>query len=165
MEPLAIVARTCAIGVGATLAMDLWALLRRRVLAVPALDYALVGRWLAWLPHGRLVHRPIAATPPVRGESAIGWTAHYLIGIAFAAVLVVVWRDAWLREPTLVPALLVGIASVIAPLFILQPALGAGIAARRTPRPWTARMHSAVTHGVFGVGLYASAWLVERLPA
>lgn len=165
MEPAEIIARTCVIGAGATLAMDLWALLRRRVLGVPALDYALVGRWLAWLPRGRLVHRPIAATPPVRGESAIGWTAHYLIGIAFAAVLVATWGEAWLREPTPVPALLVGIASVIAPLFILQPALGAGIAARRTPRPWTARMHSAVTHGVFGVGLYASAWLVERLPA
>jgi hypothetical protein len=165
MEPAEIIARTCAIGAGATLATDLWVLVRRRWFGVPALDYALVGRWLAWLPRRRLVHRPITATSAVRGEAAIGWAAHYLIGIAFAAVLVAAWGDAWLRGPTLGPALIVGVASVVAPFFILQPALGAGVAARLTPRPWKARLHSVVTHAVFGTGLYASAWIVTRLVA
>ena len=165
MEPAEILARTCAIGVGATLATDLWALVRRRWFGVPALDYALVGRWLAWLPRGRLVHRPITATSPVRGEGAIGWSAHYLIGIAFAAVLVAASGDAWLRGPTLAPALIVGVASVVAPFFILQPALGAGVAARRAPRPWAARLHTLITHAVFGTGLYASAWIMIRLVA
>lgn len=162
MEPAEIIARTCAIGAGATLATDLWVLVRRRWFGVPALDYALVGRWLAWLPRGRLVHRPITATSPVRGEGAIGWSAHYLIGIAFAAVLVAASGDAWLRGPTLVPALTVGVASVVAPLFILQPVLGAGIASRRAPRPWVARLNTLITHAVFGLGLYASAWVVGR---
>ena len=51
------------------------------------------------------------------------------------------------------PALTVGIGSVAAPFLLMQPAMGAGIAASRTPRPSAARMRSLVTHGVFGVGL------------
>ena len=41
----------------------------------------------------------------------------------------------------------------------MQPAMGAGIAASKTPRPRVARLRSLVTHTVYGVGLYVSAWL------
>jgi hypothetical protein len=146
-------------GAGATALMDLWVVARKRFLGIPALDYGLVGRWLAYLPRGRFRHDPIARTPQVRGERLIGWTAHYLIGIAFAGVLLCVWGLEWIREPELAPALIVGIGSVAAPFLILQPGLGAGIAARRTVRPGAARAQSLVTHAVFGVGLYAAAWL------
>jgi hypothetical protein len=97
----------------------------------------------------------------VRGEATIGWTAHYLTGIAFAAFLLAAWGLAWVRQPTLGPALLVGIATVAAPMLILQPGMGAGIAARRTARPNAARLQSVVTHAVFGGGLYAAGWLAR----
>jgi hypothetical protein len=42
---------------------------------------------------------------------------------------------------------------------VMQPAMGAGIAASRTPRPNLARLRSVVTHTVYGLGLYASAWM------
>ena len=144
------------VGAGATALMDLWAVARKRLFGVPSLDYALVGRWLAWLPRGRFFHTPIGATPPVRGERLLGWVAHYAIGIAFAAVLLAVWGPGWLRSPTLAPAMIVGIGSVAAPFLVMQPAMGAGIAASRTPRPAVARLHSLVTHAVFGLGLYAT---------
>ncbi|AQV92321.1 DUF2938 domain-containing protein [Cupriavidus necator] len=149
------------IGTGATLAMDVWAILRRQWLGVPPLNYGLVGRWLAWLPRGRLCHRPIAATPPVRGENIIGWIAHYVIGILFAAILLALWGLDWARHPTLAPALIVGLGSVAAPFLVMQPAMGAGIAASRTPRPNVARMHSLATHAVFGLGLYVAGWVVS----
>lgn len=151
---------TCAIliGAGATLAMDLWAVIRKRLLGIPALDYALVGRWLAHLARGRFRHDSIAASPPMPGERLLGWTAHYAIGIAFAAVLLVVWGLDWARQPTIGPALIVGLGSVAAPFLVMQPAMGAGIAASRTPRPGTARINSLITHGVFGLGLYAAGW-------
>ena len=41
--------------------------------------------------------------------------------------------------------------------FILQPAMGLGIAARRAPNPAMARLHSLVAHVVFGLGLYLTA--------
>jgi Protein of unknown function (DUF2938) len=60
----------------------------------------------------------------------------------------------WLEHPTLPPALLYGIATVVFPLFIMQPALGLGVASSRTSRPGQARMKSLATHLVFGIGLY-----------
>jgi hypothetical protein len=35
--------------------------------------------------------------------------------------------------------------------------MGLGIAARRAPNPAMARLHSLVTHAVFGLGLYLTA--------
>ncbi|MGY4317806.1 DUF2938 family protein [Bradyrhizobium sp. JR3.5] len=76
-------ARAMLIGTGATGVMDIWGLVRKLLLGIPPLDYALVGRWLGHLASGRLRHDRIAASPQVAGERAIGWAAHYLIGIGF----------------------------------------------------------------------------------
>ena len=150
------------IGAGATLTTDLWAIARGRLFGVPAPDWGLVGRWFGHMARGRLRHERIAAAEPVRGERVIGWTAHYLTGIAFAGVLLAICGLAWARQPTLAPALALGMATVAAPFLLMQPGMGAGIAASRTPRPNSARLQSLVTHAVFGVGLYA-AGLVLRL--
>ena len=145
------------IGAGATAVMDLWVIVRTRLLGIPATSYAMVGRWLGHMTRGRFRHERIAAAMPVPAERAIGWIAHYLIGIAFAAVLLVVSGIDWARSPTLMPALAVGIGSVVAPFFLMQPGMGAGIAASRTSRPNAARLQSVVTHTIFGLGLYAAA--------
>src|SRR5262245_27274019 len=149
------------IGAGATAAMDLWTIVRTHLLGIPPFDYGLVGRWLGYMPRGRFRHDRISTSAPIRGERLIGWTAHYAIGMAFAAILLVLWGIDWARQPTLVPALVVGIGSVAAPFLLMQPAMGAGIAASRTPRPAAARLQSLVTHAVFGCGLYAAAWIVN----
>jgi hypothetical protein len=151
-------ASTLLIGAGATAVMDLWAIARERLLGIAPPNYGLVGRWLAHMPRGRLRHDSIAAAAPVNGERLIGWIAHYLIGIAFAALLPGIWGSAWIQTPTLGPALIVGIGTVAAPFLVMQPGMGAGIAASRTPRPAAARLQSLVTHAIFGLGLYAAAW-------
>ena len=148
---------TVLIGAGATVATDLWAIARKRLLGVPAPDYGMVGRWIAHMARGRFRHERIAAAAPVPGERAIGWTAHFLIGIGFAAVLLGIWGFEWAQRPTPGPALIVGILTVAAPFFVMQPGMGAGIAASRTPRPGAARLQSLITHAIFGLGLYASA--------
>jgi hypothetical protein len=157
------VIRTLLIGIGATLAMDAWGLLRRGLFGVPTADYALVGRWLGHMPTGRFRHAAIARSASVRGERTLGWCAHYLTGIAFAGVLPIVWGVAWLRDPTPGPALLVGLVTVAVPFLLMQPGMGAGVAASRTPRPANARMHSVLNHLMFGAGLYLSALLVRLL--
>ena len=156
-------ARAMLIGTGATVVMDIWGLVRKRLLGIPPLDYALVGRWLGHLASGRLRHDRIAASPPVAGERAIGWAAHYLIGIGFAGVLLAFFGLEWARQPSIAPTLMVGIGSVAAPFLVMQPAMGAGFAASRTPQPWVARLQSLLTHAVFGVGLYAAGWIVRIL--
>jgi len=152
------------IGAGATAVMDIWMLARKRLLGIPQPDYGMVGRWLAYLARGRFRHDPISASSPVHGERLTGWTAHYLIGVAFAAILLAVWGADWARQPTLGPALIVGIGGVAAPFLLMQPGMGAGIAASRTPRPAAARFQTLVTHTIFGLGLYAAARLASWLP-
>ena len=154
---------TMIIGSGATAVTDLWAILRKHILGVVLPDFGLLGRWLAHMPRGKFRHDSIAAAPRVRGERAIGWIAHYLVGISFAAILVGIWGVEWLDQPSLGPALVVGIVTVAAPYFVMQPAMGAGIAASRTPRPAAARLHSLVTHAIFGLGLYAAGWLLDAM--
>ncbi len=152
------------VGIGATLVIDLWAAVRKRLLGVPAPDYAMVGRWLAHMPHGRFRHAAIAKAEPVPGEGMLGWSAHYLIGIAFAALLALTTGSNWFLHPTLAPALLTGIATVAAPLLLMQPGMGAGIAARNTPNPARARLHSLLTHSLFGLGMYLTGWMLSHFP-
>lgn len=154
--------RVILVGTLATILLDLWILLLKR-LKVPTLDMALLGRWAGHLLQGRLTRRPIAGATPVRGESGIGWVAHYAIGIVFAFLFVGVIGDEWTRQPTLVPALLFGIATVAAPLFILQPAMGAGIASSRTRTPLRNVAKSVVNHAVFGGGLFAAAIFIQPI--
>src|SRR5262245_56579443 len=148
------------IGAGATELIDLWAIARARLLGIPAPDYGLVGRWLGHMPRGQFRHDRIAGSPPVRGERVLGWAAHYAIGISLAACLLAIGGIECARQPTLAPALIVGVGSVAAPFLLMQPGMGAGIAASRTPRPAAARLQSLVTHSIFGLGLYAAAWML-----
>lgn len=144
------------IGMGATALMDVVAVIRKHAFSVPSADYGLVGRWLAYMLHGRFRHDPIAASPPVPSECLIGWSAHYLIGIAFGSLLLLIWGREWACHPTIGPGLIVGIGSVAAPFLLMQPGMGNGIAASRTPQPAVARLRSLITHAIFGVGLYAA---------
>src|SRR5690348_5878718 len=160
-----IVASSILIGTAATAFVDLWSLARRRILGVPLPDYGLVGRWIAWMPRGRFVHRPISGTKSVRGDRVIGWLAHYSIGIGFAATLIAMRGGEWIANPTLLRALAFGVATVAAPFLLMQPGMGAGIAASRTPRPAAARIQSLITHFAFGAGLYASARILGAASA
>jgi len=148
--------RTMLIGVGATVVMDLWALLLKQF-GIPSLNFALLGRFVGHVPKGRWFHENIAESAPVRGERFIGWCAHYSIGIGFAALLLSIFGLSWARAPSLLPALFIGIVTVVAPLLILQPAMGAGIASSKTARPLFNSAKSLVTHTVYGLGLYAAA--------
>jgi len=150
------IVRSILIGAGATVVMDLWAALLRRF-GVPSLNFALLGRWLGHLPHGQWHHDSIASAAPVRGERTLGWCAHYGIGISFAVLLLAVFGRSWARSPTLSPALLIGMVTVVAPLFVLQPALGAGVASSKTSAPLFNTLKSLVTHTVFGLGLFLAA--------
>jgi hypothetical protein len=107
------------VGVGATAVTDIWALIRERLLGIAAPNFALVGRWLALMLRGRFRHESIAAAPSVRHERLIGWTAHYLIGIVFAGLLLVVYGITWIDRPTIVPALLIGVGTVAAPFLLI----------------------------------------------
>lgn len=144
------------IGVAATAVLDLWLFALKR-LGVSTGSFALVGRWMAHMARGRFTHASIARSEPISNELAIGWATHYAVGIAFAALLVALQGVGWLQQPTIVPALLTGVATVVMPLFVMQPAMGAGLAASKTPSPLKNSARSVANHAVFGGGLYLAA--------
>ena len=163
-EWMKMVAAACAIGAGATVLMDAWSWLLRR-LGVPTLDYALLGRWVGHGLRGQWMHASIRQAAPVTGERAWGWVWHYLTGLAFALVFVAWVGAAWLAAPVWQPALAFGAVTVLLPWLVLQPALGAGLASAKTPQPWRSRAAGLATHLVFGAGLYVTAlvladWLI-----
>lgn len=154
--------RVVLIGLGATAVMDVWSWLQQR-LGIPTLDYAMLGRWVGHLCRGEFAHGSIGKAEPIPGERALGWTIHYATGISFAMLLVAIHGQAWLHEPECLPALAVGIGTVAIPFFVMQPGMGIGIAASRTPNPWKSRLRSVLTHAVFGAGLYLSAVLLKQV--
>jgi hypothetical protein len=123
----------------------------------------MVGRWLCHMPKGRFVHDNIGKAEPVTGEAIVGWSAHFASGIIFAAILLGIAGLDWARRPTVLPALFVGLATVVVPFFIMQPGMGAGIAASKMPNASIARLRSLISHAVFGFGLYLSALLAALL--
>lgn len=145
------------LGLGASLILDGWALGRRSIAGVPMLDYGWLTRWLAGLPAGRLRLEPGQTAPLTASERAPGWALHYAIGVLYAGVFLLIVGPGWMDQPSVLPALVFGIVTILAPFLILQPALGRGVFASRTPAPWTARLQTLLNHGVFGVGLYATA--------
>jgi hypothetical protein len=145
-----------AAGIGATLCIDVWAVLLRKVFDVRSLDYCLLGRWVLHMPE-RIRHDSIATSAVKAHECKIGWIAHYSIGVAFAVLFVGVMPDDWLLRPTPLPAVVFGVITVVVPWFTMQPAFGMGMAASRTPTPAAARLKSLTTHAIFGAGLYLSA--------
>lgn len=145
------------VGLGATLFMDLWALFLKRAFSIPSANYCLVGRWLRHMPEGTFRHASIVAASQKHSECTVGWIAHYVIGTVYALALIAFVSGSWLARPTLLPAMLFGIGSVLAPFLIMQPSFGLGIAASRTPNPTQARLRSLMAHAAFGVGLYVCA--------
>lgn len=163
MPPALYILAASLAGLGATLLIDLWALVLTRGFNIPSLSYCLLGRWILHMPGGTFAHPSIAAAPPRPHECAVGWVAHYSIGVVFALLFVSLASWRWLEHPTLLPALAFGVVTTLMPYLVMQPAFGLGIAASKTPRPAQARIKSLMTHTVYGVGLYLWAMLLRPL--
>lgn len=155
-------ARVALIGIGATALMDLWLLLLRQ-LGLPTLNFAYIGRWAGHGLRGRWAHAAIARSAAVPGELALGLVVHYAVGIAFAALLVGLCGLGWVHAPSGGAALAMGMGSVVAPLFILQPAMGAGVASSKTATPVRNCFRSLANHTAFGAGLYLAALAVAAV--
>jgi hypothetical protein len=100
MLPPDYLAKAALIGCGATLVMDAWLVLLRRM-KVPTLDFALLGRWVGHLFRGQVRHAAIGKAPPIAEERLLGWCTHYATGIAFALMLAGAAGASWVDSPRL----------------------------------------------------------------
>jgi len=143
-------------GLFATIAFDLWQRLVHLATGIPPSNWAMVGRWFGHMPRGRFAHAAIAAADPVRNELALGWTMHYLIGILYGFAYMGM-TGLLAAAPSPANGFLFGLASVVVPWFLMAPALGLGVMARKAPNPNVPRYSALAGHCVFGIALYAGA--------
>ena len=155
-----VVWRSVAIGIGATVLMDIWAMFLHIAFGQPRPNWGPVGRWV-WHLRNKVFHDDIGDAAPYAHEVALGWAFHYLVGIAYGIILVVLAGAAWLAAPTFLPAFILGIVTVGAGWFLLAPGMGAGWAASKRPNPTRIRALNLVSHTVFALGLYGTALLIR----
>ncbi|WP_454667600.1 DUF2938 domain-containing protein [Acinetobacter calcoaceticus] len=156
MNTLTLLFQTLCLGIGATIVMDIW-LLILKIFKIPTLNFAFLGRWVGWIFQGKLVHQSIAQSSQIKREYLLGWIAHYSVGLIFAFSFLFIVGSDWLIHPQFYSALLFGLATVLIPFFIMQPAMGSGIASSKTPHPFFNCLKSLLNHSVFGCGLYLTA--------
>lgn len=132
-----------------------------RLFGVPGTNWQMVGRWLGHMPKGRFVQTNIGQAAPVPGEHVLGWIFHYVIGSGYGLLLVAVWGAERLEQPAIAAPLLLALALLVLPFFVMMPGMGMGIAASRTQKPNITRLKSVAGHSVFGIGMYLSALLMR----
>ncbi|MBT0729888.1 DUF2938 family protein [Rosenbergiella nectarea] len=148
------------VGIGSTLVLDLWGMLLFKLKGTAPTDWGNVGRWLLGLRQGTWVAIQQDTRPPSAVEKLSGWTFYYLVGVAYAVILVIGWGMPFIQAPTLLPFILVGIVlSSIAGLMLFMPAMGAGFCGRKIPNRGAAIIMMVIAHTVFALGQYGFALL------
>jgi Protein of unknown function (DUF2938) len=153
--------RSIVMGVAATALLDLWAQLLNRLFGFGLPNWAMVGRWVAHLQQGRVIHDDIGKAEPHEGELFLGWLFHYAVGIVFALATLLIGGASWAKNPTLLLPLVVGIVTVGFGWFLLQPGLGNGIAASKKPDANRIRLLNVAGHIVFGLGMWLAAMAIR----
>lgn len=145
-------------GVGGTFAMDIWALVLSRFGVAPFPNWAMPGRWLGHIARGRVFHDDIGAAAPVTGELALGWVLHYGVGVIYGIVFAMFAGVVWVAKPDFTLVWIFSLITIAAGWFLLQPGMGLGWVASKTPNPWKVRGLGLIAHTVFAIGM----WLVAR---
>ena len=151
------------VGIGSTLLLDGWNGVLKYMFKIPSLNMCFLGRWSLHIGRGKIVHHPIGASKSFENECLIGWITHYLIGVGLTCVFWEIVSPSWKINPTLGPALLFGILTLVFPLFVLQPALGLGVASTKTKHPIRSIVKSLFSHLVFGLGIYFFTRITNEL--
>ncbi|QKT04630.1 DUF2938 family protein [Ectothiorhodospiraceae bacterium 2226] len=127
---------------------------------------ALIGRWVLGWGRLRFAHSEITESPAREGEARAGMVFHYLVGGGCVALVYPLFFLATgIPTPSshIVPAIVYGFITSLLPWFILFPAFGWGVFARR-PLPGTRPvLASTITHLPYGLGIGVTldgyAWL------
>ena len=88
----------------------------------------MVGHWVFHLKSGTVFHDDIAVALALSYENFMGWVFHYLIGLIYGVIFVVVIGELWPSEPTFMPVWLYAIVTISAGWFLLSSGLGLGMA-------------------------------------
>ena len=104
-------AQVIFMGIITTLVIDIWAFILSTIFKLPTTNWSMVGRWCAHLRTGQFIHRPLSQSNPVKHEQTIGWLFHYIIGIGYAYLYVILMIFIVSNDPSLTSAIIYGLVT------------------------------------------------------
>ncbi len=147
-------------GVLGTLVMDSLNLLFARTGVISNIDVGMIGRMAVGWAHGRFRYEDPSEMKQVSNEKLYGYLTHYAIGVGLAVPYVVGWDFLVGGPASPVWALAYGVATTVASYFFVFPALGLGVAGRRSPEGIRAPLSALANHLFYGAGIAAGVALV-----
>jgi len=150
------------VGVGSTILLDLWVTLVEKATSIPPTNWGIVGRWIIGIPNGHWTLDTSVNHEPTVTEKVLGWLFHYIVGIAYAVLIILLFGAGFIDSPSIMPVIIVGlILSTLAGLAILMPALGGGFMGRLIPNWFATFIYLVIAHAIFAIGQYGFAqWFV-----
>ena len=142
-----------AAGVLGTMAMDSLNHLFARTGMLLKIDMAMIGRMSAGWARGRFCYRQPEEMEPVAHEKLLGYITHYAIGVGLAFIYVLGWSLLVGGPASPVWALVYGVATTVASLFVVYPSMGLGVCGRRSPEGARAPLSPLANHLFFGIGM------------
>ena len=142
-----------AAGVLGTMAMDSLNHLFARTGMLLKIDMAMIGRMSAGWARGRFCYRQPEEMEPVAHEKLLGYITHYAIGVGLAFIYVLGWSLLVGGPASPVWALVYGVATTVASLFVVYPSMGLGVCGRRSPEGVRAPLSPLANHLFFGIGM------------
>lgn len=147
-------------GVLGTVVMDALNHLFAQAGMISEIDMRILGRMSAGWARGRFRYRHPDEMERVANEKLRGYITHYLIGIGLAIPFVVGW-DLQVGGPVSpLWALIYGIATTVASLFLVYPSMGFGVCGMRSPEGIRSFLSSLANHLFYGIGLAVGVALI-----
>jgi len=149
------------VGIAATVTMDVFGSVARRVGLAAGAKGQWVGRWYLGIARGNLFHSDIASTPERPGEVRAALVGHYVIGVVLAIFYVFVTDLVGMSAGTFLLAFGYGLVTCVFPWFLVLPALGFGAFGLKGPKELRLFTSSVLNHSFYGLGLWWSAKLLQ----
>ena len=140
-------------GVLGTLVMDSLNHLFARLGILLKIDVRMIGRMFAGWADGRFRYSHPSEMQQVPNEKLYGYITHYAIGVGLAIPFVLGWAIFFGGPLSPVWALIYGVATTVASVFLVYPSMGLGLFGWRSPEGIRAPLSSLANHFFFGLGM------------
>ena len=140
-------------GLLGTLVMDFLNHLFARLGILLKIDVRIIGRMFAGWADGRFRYSHPSEMQQVPNEKLYGYITHYAIGVGLAIPFVLGWAIFVGGPLSPVWALIYGVATTVASVFLVYPSMGLGLFGWRSPEGIRAPLSSLANHFFFGLGM------------
>ena len=147
-------------GVLGTISMDLFNHLFAHTGMISKIDVGMIGRMATGWMHGRFRYSHPSEMRQVAYEKLYGYISHYGIGVGFTIPFVLGWAVFVGGAVSPLWALIYGVATTAASVFIVYPFMGMGVCGWRSPDGIKAPLSSLANHFFFGLGMAVSVAMV-----